>query len=42
MDPEGRFVQAFGKVNTAEDVTQRVLEEVAKWEKGERAPQYEA
>ncbi|KAF8516672.1 SCO1 protein [Gautieria morchelliformis] len=42
MDPEGRFVQAFGKVNTAEDVTRRVLEEVTKWEKGERAPQYEA
>jgi len=38
MDPEGRFVQAFGKSSTAEDVTQRVEEEIAKWERGERAP----
>lgn len=42
MNPEGKFVQPFGKINTAEDVTQRVLEEIAKWEKGERGPQYDA
>lgn len=39
MDPEGLFVQAFGKNNTAEEVTERVLQEIAKWNKGERAEQ---
>jgi protein SCO1/2 len=38
MDPDGRFVQAFGKNSTAEDVALRVEEEVGKWEKGERGP----
>ncbi|KAF8505070.1 SCO1/SenC-domain-containing protein [Hysterangium stoloniferum] len=37
MDPDGKFVQAYGKIDTAADVTQRVLDEIAKWEKGERA-----
>jgi len=39
MDPDGKFVQAYGKVNTAEDVTRRVLDEVSKWQQGERAEQ---
>lgn len=34
-------MQAFGKVNSAEDVTRRVQEEISKWEKGERNPQYD-
>lgn len=37
MDPEGLFVQAFGKSSTAEEVTERVLQEIEKWNKGERA-----
>ncbi|KAF8590319.1 SCO1 protein [Ramaria rubella] len=41
MDPLGRFVQAFGKINTATDVTERVLEEIGKWEGGDRGPRYE-
>ncbi|GJJ07831.1 hypothetical protein Clacol_002036 [Clathrus columnatus] len=39
MDPEGLFVQAYGKNNTAQEVTERVLQEITKWEKGERAEQ---
>ncbi|KIJ54650.1 hypothetical protein M422DRAFT_41895 [Sphaerobolus stellatus SS14] len=37
MDPDGKFVQAYGKVNTAEDVTARLLEEIDSWGKGQRA-----
>ena len=33
MDPEGEFVEAFGKVNTVEDVVGKVREEVGRWEK---------
>ncbi|EJD00782.1 h-sco1 [Fomitiporia mediterranea MF3/22] len=33
MDPEGEFVEAFGKVNTVEDVVRKVQEEVGRWEK---------
>jgi len=31
MDPEGRFVDAFGKSSTAEDVREKVLDYVARW-----------
>lgn len=37
MDPEGLFVQAFGKSSTAEEVTERVLQEIENWNKGQRA-----
>ncbi|KZT13188.1 SCO1 protein [Laetiporus sulphureus 93-53] len=33
MDPDGRFVDAFGKTNTVEDVVERVKKEVGQWEK---------
>ena len=33
MDPEGDFVEAFGKSSTAEDVVKKVQEEVERWEK---------
>ncbi|OCB88341.1 h-sco1 [Sanghuangporus baumii] len=33
MDPEGEFVEAFGKSSTADDVVKKVQEEVEKWEK---------
>lgn len=31
MDPNGRFVDAFGKASTVEDVVGRVQKEVASW-----------
>lgn len=31
MDPQGRFVDAFGKASTMEDVVARVEKEVASW-----------
>ena len=36
MDPEGKFVDAFGKVTTVEQVVERVEKEMAQWkeEKG--------
>ncbi|THH04927.1 hypothetical protein EW145_g5169 [Phellinidium pouzarii] len=33
MNPEGEFVEAFGKSSTVQDVVTRVQEEVAQWEK---------
>ena len=38
MDPDGRFVQAFGKNSTAEDVAFHVEAEIEKWGRGERGP----
>jgi protein SCO1/2 len=32
MDPNGQFVDAFGKNSTAADVTRKVMESVARWE----------
>lgn len=32
MDPAGRFVDAFGKASTVEDVVARVQKEIAAWE----------
>ena len=32
MDPQGEFVEAFGKSETAEGVVKRVREEVKRWE----------
>ena len=32
MDPDGRFVDAFGKASTEEDVIARVRKEIARWE----------
>ncbi len=36
MDPEGKFVDAFGKSNTETDVVERVKREIEEWrvEKG--------
>lgn len=31
MDPQGRFVDAFGKASTVEDVVARVEKEIASW-----------
>lgn len=31
MDPDGKFVDAFGKVSTVEDVVARVQKEIAAW-----------
>lgn len=31
MDPDGRFVDAFGKVSTVEDVVARVQKEITAW-----------
>ncbi|WFD26005.1 Cu-binding protein [Malassezia nana] len=31
MDPEGRYVDAFGKASTVEDVREKVLDYVARW-----------
>lgn len=31
MDPDGKFVDAFGKVSTVEDVVARVQKEVTAW-----------
>ena len=31
MDPEGEFVEAFGKVNTAEEVVKKTREEIERW-----------
>ncbi|WFD22591.1 Cu-binding protein [Malassezia equina] len=31
MDPEGRFVDAFGKASTAEEVREKVLDYVVRW-----------
>ena len=38
MDPDGEFVEAFGKSNTVHDVVERVKEEIGRWEsaKGKR------
>ena len=33
MDPNGQFVDAFGKASSVEDVVARVEKEVARWEK---------
>ncbi|OCH85520.1 h-sco1 [Obba rivulosa] len=33
MDPNGEFVEAFGKSNTVDDVAGRVRQEVAEWER---------
>ena len=35
MDPDGRFVDAFGKASSEGDVVERVKKEIARWE-GER------
>ena len=32
MDPDGRFVDAFGKASTEEDVIARVRKEIVRWE----------
>ena len=32
MDPEGELVEAFGKINTAEDVVKKTVEEIERWE----------
>ena len=32
MDPEGQFVEAFGKASTVEDVVAKVQEELGRWE----------
>ena len=32
MDPNGQFVDAFGKVSTVSDVVERVKKEVTRWE----------
>ena len=32
MDPNGQFVDAFGKVSTEEDVIERVRKEITRWE----------
>lgn len=39
MDPEGRFVEAFGKSSEAEEVVERVHREVEQWRK-ERGNSY--
>ena len=31
MDPEGEFVEAFGRSNTIEDVVNRNIEEITRW-----------
>ena len=31
MDPQGRFVDAFGKASSVEDVVARVQKEIASW-----------
>ena len=33
MDPEGKFVEAFGQNSTPEDVVERVKKEIGEWEK---------
>ena len=35
MDPDGKFVDAFGKVSTVEDVVARVQKEIAAWKDNE-------
>ncbi len=32
MDPDGKFVDAFGKNSTAEDVTKKLMEAVGRYE----------
>lgn len=32
MDPEGEFVEAFGRTSTVDDVVKKVKEEVRRWE----------
>ena len=32
MDPNGQFVDAFGKVSTVSDVVERVKKEITRWE----------
>ncbi|KAG8218203.1 h-sco1 [Butyriboletus roseoflavus] len=34
MDPDGKFVEAFGQNGTPEDVVERVKKEIGEWEKG--------
>jgi len=34
MDPEGRFVDAFGRASTAEEVTEKVLKYINQWKDG--------
>ena len=34
MDPDGRFVDAFGKASSEGDVVERVKKEIARWEGG--------
>lgn len=38
MDPDGEFVEAFGKASSAEEVIERTVKEVEKWanERGRR------
>lgn len=36
MDPDGKFVEAFGQSSTAEDVVERVKKEIREWEKGHK------
>ena len=33
MDPNGKFVEAFGQISTPEDVIERVQKEIGEWEK---------
>ena len=33
MDPDGKFVEAFGQNSTSEDVIERVRKEIGEWEK---------
>ncbi len=32
MDPEGEFVEAFGRSSTVEEVVKRTAEEISRWE----------
>ncbi|KAK0527349.1 Cu-binding protein [Tilletia horrida] len=34
MDPEGRFVDAFGRASTSEEVTEKVLKYIDQWKEG--------
>ncbi|KAK0570170.1 Cu-binding protein [Tilletia horrida] len=34
MDPEGRFVDAFGRASTAEEVSEKVLKYIKQWKEG--------
>jgi protein SCO1 len=39
MDPDGKFVEAFGQATTAEDVVERTQRELKEWEE-ERGSKY--